>query len=48
MAISTRHDVVTCPQGDAVVSRISLADNESFTFSYHNKRRVELDFAAAR
>lgn len=48
-AISTRrHDVVTCPQCDAVVSRIPLADNESFTFNYDSRRGVELDFAAAR
>ena len=48
-AISTRrHDVVTCPQCDAAVSRIPLADNESFTFSYDKRRGVELDFAAAR
>ena len=46
-AICTRrHDVVTCPQCDAVVSKIPLADNESFTFSYDIKRGVELDFAA--
>ena len=48
-AISTRrHDVLTCPQCRAEVSRIPLADNESFTFSYDNRRGVELDFAASR
>lgn len=48
-AISTRrHDVVTCPQCDAVISRIPLSDKESFTFSYDKRRGVELDFATAR
>lgn len=48
-AISTRrHDIVTCPQCDAVVSRIPLTENESFTFSYDQRRGVELDFATAR
>ena len=47
-AIATRrHNVMTCPQCDAVLSCIPLADNESFAFSYDNKRGVELDFAAA-
>jgi hypothetical protein len=43
-----RHDVVTCPQCSATISRIPLSDNESFTFSYDKKRGVELDFAAVR
>ena len=43
-----RHDVLTCPQCSAEISRIPLADNESFTFSYDRKRGVELDFASAR
>jgi hypothetical protein len=48
-AITTRrHNVMTCAQCDAVLSCIPLADNESFTFTYDNKRGVELDFAAAR
>ena len=48
-AISTRrHDIVTCPQCSATVSRIPLAENESFTFSYDQRRGVELDFATAR
>lgn len=48
-AISTRkHDVMTCPQCGAIVSRIPLACNERFTFSYDNMRGVELDFAVAR
>jgi hypothetical protein len=48
-AITTRrHNVMTCPQCDAVLSCIPLADNESFTFRYDSKRGVELDFAAAR
>ncbi len=48
-AISTRrHDVLACPQCEAVVSHIPLGDNESFTFSYDKRRGVEVDFAAAR
>lgn len=48
-AISVRrHDILTCPQCNAEVSRIPLADNESFTFNYDKRRGVELDFAAAR
>jgi hypothetical protein len=48
-AITTRrHNVMTCPQCDAVLSCIPFADNESFTFLYDSKRGVELDFAAAR
>jgi hypothetical protein len=48
-AVSTRrHDVVTCPQCDAMISRIPLAEKESFTFSYDKKRGVELDFATVR
>ncbi|MEW6603814.1 MAG: hypothetical protein AB1351_03890 [Thermoproteota archaeon] len=43
-----RHDVLACPQCNAEVSRIPLADNETFTFSYDNRRGVELDFASAR
>lgn len=43
-----RHDVVTCPQCNAMVSRIPLTENESFTFNYDERRGVELDFAAAR
>lgn len=43
-----RHDMLTCPQCMAEVSRIPLADNESFTFYYDKTRGVELDFAAAR
>lgn len=47
-AISTRrHDIVTCPQCGAAVTRIPLAYKERFTFSYDNIRGVELDFAAA-
>lgn len=48
-AISTRrHDIVACPQCSAVVSRIPLTEKESFTFSYDQRRGVELDFATAR
>jgi hypothetical protein len=48
-AISTRrHDVVTCPQCNAAISRIPLAEKESFTFSYDQRRGVELDFTTAR
>ncbi len=48
-AISTRrHDIVACPQCDAAISRIPLAEKESFTFNYDKKRGVELDFAIAR
>lgn len=48
-AVSTRrHDVVRCPQCDAMISRIPLANNESFTFNYDKKRGVELDFATTR
>jgi hypothetical protein len=48
-AISTRrHDVVTCPQCNAEVSRIPLDDSETFTFSYDKRRGVELDFSSAR
>jgi hypothetical protein len=48
-AISTRrHDIVTCPQCDAVVSRLPLGDKETFTFNYDERRGVELDFATAR
>ena len=43
-----RHDVLTCPACKAEVSRIPLADNECFTFSYDNTRGVELDFASTR
>ena len=43
-----RHDVVTCPQCKAVVSRIPVSDNERFTFSYDKKRGVELAFESAR
>jgi hypothetical protein len=43
-----RHDVLTCPQCNAEVSRIPLAANESFTFSYDSRRGVELDFASVR
>jgi hypothetical protein len=46
-SISTRRrDVLTCPQCSAEVSRIPLADNESFTFSYDKRHGVELDFAS--
>lgn len=46
-AIGTRkRDIVACPKCDAKVSRIPLSDNESFTFSYSERRGVELDFAA--
>jgi len=48
-AISTRNrDVVACPQCSAEVSRIPLAEKESFTFSYDKTRGVELDFATVR
>jgi hypothetical protein len=48
-AISTRrHDVATCPQCSAAVSRIPLTEKESFTFNYDKRRGVELDFATAR
>jgi hypothetical protein len=48
-AIGTRkRDVVTCPQCNAEVSRIPLTEKESFTFSYDQRRGVELDFATAR
>lgn len=48
-AISTRRsDVMTCPLCNAEVSRIPLTEKESFTFSYDQRRGVELDFAAAR
>lgn len=48
-AICTRrHDIMTCPQCSAAVSRIPLSDSESFTFSYDKKHGVELDFALAR
>jgi hypothetical protein len=48
-AISTRrHDIVTCPQCNATVSRLLLSDNESFTFSYDKRRGVELAFASIR
>ena len=48
-SISTRrHDIVRCPQCEAVISRIPLTEKESFTFSYDKKRGVELDFTAAR
>jgi hypothetical protein len=48
-AISTRRrDVVTCPQCSAEISRIPLTEKESFTFSYDERRGVELDFATAR
>lgn len=43
-----RHDVVTCPQCSAPISRIPLTEKESFTFSYDERRGVELDFATAR
>lgn len=43
-----RHDVVACPQCSATISRIPLADNETFTFNYDERRGVELDFDNAR
>ena len=43
-----RHDIMTCPGCNAIVSRIPLAEKESFTFSYDQTRGVELDFATAR
>jgi hypothetical protein len=48
-AISTRrHDIVTCPQCTANLSRIPLTERESFTFSYNPRRGVELDFVTRR
>ena len=48
-AISTRrHDIVTCPQCGANISKIPLTEKESFTFSYNKRRGIELDFASAR
>ena len=48
-AISTRkRDVMACPQCSAELSRIPLTEKESFTFSYDQRRGVELDFATAR
>jgi hypothetical protein len=48
-AIGTRrHDIVTCPQCAANLSRIPLTERESFTFSYDQRRGVELDFATGR
>lgn len=43
-----RHDILTCPQCNAEVSRIPLVDDESFTFSYDDRRGVELNFASVR
>jgi hypothetical protein len=43
-----RHDIINCPQCNAEISRIPLADNERFTFSYDRKRGVELDFVSSR
>lgn len=43
-----RHDILICPQCNAEVSRIPLADSETFTFSYDDRRGVELDFASVR
>jgi len=48
-AISTRrHDIMVCPQCEALISRIPLTEKESFTFNYDKKRGVELDFASSR
>jgi len=48
-AISTRrHDIVTCPRCTANLSRIPLTERESFTFSYNQRRGVELDFVTRR
>ena len=48
-AIGTRtRDVVTCPKCDAILSRIPLSVDESFSFNYDKRRGVELDFASPR
>jgi hypothetical protein len=43
-----RHDIVSCPQCEQLISRIPLGDNESFTFTFENKRGVELAFSSGR
>jgi len=42
---SRLRDVVTCPQCDALVSRIPLTLGESVSFSIDARRGVELSFA---